>query len=355
MAQVPLTTHSSTPKPRAEKRFRFGSQTLDLYQPFAFKFMKKQKTALTDVYKCIIDNLWRSSKEPRYFTATINCLAEYFISTTPKKNAYVVYQGRKPGVFKNWSVVVAQIENFKNPYFEGFNEIPQALEAARRRLGMFYFIDLNVLNDSSISGIPSYRDKICEHCEILRREIHDRDLTIASLTQKLLEANQALDNIGITGPTPVTTPSGTVEGKEISKPLMGDAFPIKHIKENPVSITGSSPVQTITGKGLTNPLMDVASPMKQCDNNFSVPLGPLNYYFPWNQHPMYQHQQMPIFDSAVPQHFSILIMHKGDSSRAKDKEKPTHQELVEKKESITESEKITNNTSLSALEDMIKI
>ena len=48
-------------------------------------------------------------------------------------------------------------------------------------------------------------------------------------------------------------------------------------------------------------------------------------------------------------------MHKGDSSGAKDKEKPTHQELVEKKESITESEKITNNTSLSALEDMIKI
>ena len=107
MAQVPLTTHSSTPRPRAEKRFRFGSQTLDLYQPFAFKFMEKQKTALTDVHKCIIDNLWRSSKEPRYFTATINCLAEYFISTTPKKNAYVVYQGRKPGVFKNWSDVVA--------------------------------------------------------------------------------------------------------------------------------------------------------------------------------------------------------------------------------------------------------
>ena len=62
--------------------------------------------------------------------------------------------------------------------------------------------------------------------------------------------------------------------------------------------------------------------MKQCDNNFSVPLGALNYYFPWNQHPMYQHQQMSIFDPVVPQHFSIPIMHKGDSSRAKDKEKP---------------------------------
>ena len=82
-----------------------------------------------------------------YFTATINCLAEYFISTTPKKNAYVVYQGRKTDVFKNWSDVVAQIENFKNPFFEGFNEIPQALEATRRRLGMSYFIDPNVLND----------------------------------------------------------------------------------------------------------------------------------------------------------------------------------------------------------------
>ena len=101
--------------------------------------MEKQKTALTDVHKCIIDNLWRSSKEPRYFTATINCLAGYFISTTPKKNAYVVYQGRKRGVFKNWSDVVAHIENFKNPFFEGFNEIPQALEAARRRLGMSLF------------------------------------------------------------------------------------------------------------------------------------------------------------------------------------------------------------------------
>ena len=104
---------------------------------------------------------------------------------------------------------------------------------------MSYFIDPNILNDSSISRIPSYRDKFCEHFEILRREIHDRDLKIASLTQKLLEANQALDYIGITGPTPVTTPSRTVEGKEISKSLMGDAFPIKHIKENPVSITGS--------------------------------------------------------------------------------------------------------------------
>ena len=170
-----------------------------------------------------------------------------------------------------------------------------------------------------------------------------------------MEANQALDNIGITGPTPVTTPSGTVEGKEISKPLMGDAFPIKHIKENPVSITGSSPLQTVTGKGLTNSLMGVASPMKQCDNNFSVPLGPLNYYFPWNHYPMYQHQQMPIFDPTVPQHFRIPIIHKGDSSGAKDKEKPAQQELVEKKESIPESEKIINNTSLSALEDMIKI
>ena len=122
---------------------------------------------------------------------------------------------------------------------------------------MSYFIDPNVLNDSSILGIPSYRDKFCEHCEILRREIHDRDLTIASLTQKLLEVNQALDNIGITSPTLVTTPSRMVEGKEISKSLMGDAFPIKHFKENPVSITGSSLVQTVTGKGLINPLMSV--------------------------------------------------------------------------------------------------
>lgn len=63
------------------------------------------------------------------------------------KKAYVVWVGRKPGVYDNWGDCKAQVDGFRNPKFKGFNSLDEANKEFKN------YLELGRVNDSE--GYPS--------------------------------------------------------------------------------------------------------------------------------------------------------------------------------------------------------
>ncbi|MBX2968219.1 MAG: RNase H1/viroplasmin domain-containing protein [Cyclobacteriaceae bacterium] len=48
---------------------------------------------------------------------------------------YVVFRGRRPGVYKKWADVSKQIDGFKKHYYKGFRSLLEATKALNRYMG----------------------------------------------------------------------------------------------------------------------------------------------------------------------------------------------------------------------------
>lgn len=53
---------------------------------------------------------------------------------TSKYAAYVVFRGRKPGVYKKWKETKSQVNGFSGNYYHGFSTLAGAKRAYRRFL-----------------------------------------------------------------------------------------------------------------------------------------------------------------------------------------------------------------------------
>lgn len=53
---------------------------------------------------------------------------------TSKYAAYVVFKGRKPGVYKKWKETKAQVNGFSGNHYQGFSTLADAKRAYRRFL-----------------------------------------------------------------------------------------------------------------------------------------------------------------------------------------------------------------------------
>lgn len=76
-----------------------------------------------------------------HFLASMNALAEYFAEGKREKyRFYVVFQGLQPGVYSSWIEVVEQIQNFQKPLYKRYNNLKEALDQARNRIGLNFYI-----------------------------------------------------------------------------------------------------------------------------------------------------------------------------------------------------------------------
>ena len=86
----------------------------------------------------------------------LNTLAFYF-SNLPKQSfsQYVVVQGRTPRIYSKWISVIEQIKNFQNPLWKAFHNIHEALEFARKNIGISFHVDTKASMDSTKIPGPS--------------------------------------------------------------------------------------------------------------------------------------------------------------------------------------------------------
>ena len=60
-------------------------------------------------------------------------MARNFSTINPAGNsrraAYVVFEGRKPGIYTTWAAIKAQVHRFSGQSYKGFNSLEEAREA----------------------------------------------------------------------------------------------------------------------------------------------------------------------------------------------------------------------------------
>ena len=113
---------------------------------------------LEEIQQAILKNLW-NSKSSHDKIRNLNILAFYF-SNLPKQgfSYFVVVQGKIPGIYSIWTLVIEQIHDFQKPLWKGFRNIHEALDFARQNIGIDFFIDHTCKIDSQRVVAPQRID-----------------------------------------------------------------------------------------------------------------------------------------------------------------------------------------------------
>ncbi|KAK2640294.1 hypothetical protein Ddye_028089 [Dipteronia dyeriana] len=111
------------------KKLSIGSHMINFCQGVHFQPLVQLKDKITEVQQALLNNIWFFKNDIKGFLQTENVLSQCF-SENNKFSFYVVFSGRKIGIFSTWQEIAGSVENFPNPIFKGycsFKEAPKAL------------------------------------------------------------------------------------------------------------------------------------------------------------------------------------------------------------------------------------
>ena len=170
-------------------------------------FFSCEKGNLEEIQQDILDNLWNSRSNSDRIK-NLNILAFYF-SNLPKQSFsyYAVVRGKIPGIYSKWISVVEQIKDFQNPLWKAFHSIHEALDFARKNIGISFHVDSKASMDSmrvpvqSCTEAPSssnsgrsYSDSVaydnthsiqfCRHCKVMEEAIRSLNLKSRNLEEE---------------------------------------------------------------------------------------------------------------------------------------------------------------------------
>ena len=114
------------------KKLGIGPFTISHNPGVLFQPLNQLKDKLNKPQQALLNNIWFFRNDNKGFLNSLNVLSQYFAENN-KFSCYVVYRGRKFGIYSTWQETAMYVEDFPNPSFKGF----YSLEEANRSLNMF--------------------------------------------------------------------------------------------------------------------------------------------------------------------------------------------------------------------------
>ena len=114
------------------KKLSIGPFTINHSPGVPFQPLTQIKDKLTEPQQALLNNIWFYINDNKGFLISLNILSQYFVENN-KFSYYVVYRGRKVGIYSTWQEIASYVEDFPSPIFKGF----YYLEEAHKSLDLF--------------------------------------------------------------------------------------------------------------------------------------------------------------------------------------------------------------------------
>ena len=185
---------------------KIGGKDLMVYPRGSnLQFRVNSRTSRNEVHQVLLDNLW-NARNISDKSNTLVALA-YFLDNLPAQSFayYVVVKGRTPGIYSAWESVIETTKEYQTPFFKGFRILAEALEFARKSIGLNFFIDpecklelqqnaarqLNIQPSTSYANAVEHdninRLEFCRHCDNLTKNFN-------RLNNKCREYNEEINS-----------------------------------------------------------------------------------------------------------------------------------------------------------------
>ncbi|KAK2644691.1 hypothetical protein Ddye_019886 [Dipteronia dyeriana] len=112
------------------KKISIGNYTINYCPGVPFQPLTQVKEKITEVQQAILNNIWFFRNDNKGFLQSLNILSHHFAEIN-KFGFYVVFRGRRTGIFSTWQETVECIEGFPNPIFKGYFSYDEAYTALR--------------------------------------------------------------------------------------------------------------------------------------------------------------------------------------------------------------------------------
>ena len=193
------------------KKLNIGPFTISNNPGVPFQPLNQLKDKLTEPQQALLNNIWFFRNDNKGFLNSLNVLSQYFVENN-KFSCYVVYRGRKVGIYSTWQETSMYVEDFPNPVFKGF----YSLDEATRSLNMFLqnqdgfepILEFNgIIYDRNqvisfmnhFKTINEANHRISEDLESCKKSMHDLLEKIQNentvLKKKLEEADQLAEQL----------------------------------------------------------------------------------------------------------------------------------------------------------------
>ncbi|KAK3193392.1 hypothetical protein Dsin_024702 [Dipteronia sinensis] len=193
------------------EKLSIGSYTINYSHGVPFQPLKVLKDKLTKPQQALLNNIWFFRNDNKGFLNSLNILSQYFVENN-KFSYYVVYKGRKVGIYSTWQETASYVEDFPNPIFKGFYSLEEANISLRLFLqnqdGFEPILEFNGItyDRNQVQSFMNHFKRIneaknstseeLEHCKATMNELLDKlQAENKVLKQKLDEAEQLTDQI----------------------------------------------------------------------------------------------------------------------------------------------------------------
>ena len=179
------------------KKLSIGPFTINHSPEVPFQPLNQVKDKLTEPQQALLNNIWFFRNDNKGFLNSLNVLSQYFVENN-KFSYYVVYRGRKIGIYSTWQETAMYVEDFPNPSFKGF----YSLEEANKSLNMFLqnqdgfepILEFNglVYDRNQVISFMNHFKKVNEAKHRITEELEDCKKTMHDLLEKLQAENTIL-------------------------------------------------------------------------------------------------------------------------------------------------------------------
>ena len=179
------------------KKHSIGSFTLNHSPGVPFQPLNQLRDRLTEPQQALLNNIWFYRNDNKGFLNSLNVLSQYFVENN-KFSCYVVYRGRKVGIYSTWQETAGYVEDFPGPIFKGF----YSLEEAHKSLNLFLQNQNGFEPIVEFNGVTYDRNQVCGFMKHFRsineaknkisEEISDCKKSLNELIENLQAENKIL-------------------------------------------------------------------------------------------------------------------------------------------------------------------
>ena len=179
------------------KKLSIGPFTINHSPGVPFQPLNQVKDKLTEPQQALLNNIWFFRNDNKGFLNSLNVLSQFFVENN-KFSCYVVYRGRKIGIYSTWQETAMYVEDFPNPCFKGF----YSLEEANKSLNMFLqnqdgfepILEFNGLmyDRNQVISFMNHFKKVNEANHRITEELESCKKTMHDLLEKLQAENSVL-------------------------------------------------------------------------------------------------------------------------------------------------------------------
>ncbi|KAK3221750.1 hypothetical protein Dsin_008775 [Dipteronia sinensis] len=179
------------------EKLGIGSYTINYSPGVPFQPLKVLKDKLTKPQQALLNNIWFFRNDNKGFLNSLNILNQYFVENN-KFSYYVVYKGRKVGIYSTWQETASYVEDFPNPIFKGFYSLEEANISLRIFLqnqdGFEPILEFNGItyDRNHVQSFMNHFKRINEAKNSISEELEHCKATMNELLDKLQAENKLL-------------------------------------------------------------------------------------------------------------------------------------------------------------------